>query len=283
MLRPKIMAATRASLFICNACGTQFPESTEPPKSCPICEDPRQYIPPGGQQWTTFERLRAGHRNAFQQIEPNLIGIGITPEFAIGQRALLLRTPDGNFLWDCIALLDDATIEIVRALGGLSGIAISHPHYYTSMMEWSAAFDDAPVYLHAADRECVVCPGKAIEFWKGERKEIAPGVTLVRCGGHFPGATVLHWAGGARGSGALLSGDVVAVTPDGFVSFMYSYPNAIPLPSHAIQQIAEALEPFDYEAIYGAFWDRLIERGGKTILTDSVARYLQAIAPEAGA
>jgi glyoxylase-like metal-dependent hydrolase (beta-lactamase superfamily II) len=275
------MTATRASLFICKACGTQFPESTEPPRSCAICEDDRQYIPPAGQQWTTLERLRAGYRNAFQQIEPNLIGIGITPDFAIGQRALLLRTPGGNFLWDCIALLDEATIQIVRALGGLSGIAISHPHYYASMMEWSAAFDDAPVYLHAGDREWVMRPGAAIQFWEGERKEIAPRVTLIRCGGHFAGATVLHWAEGSGGGGALLSGDVVAVMPDGFVSFMYSYPNAIPVPARAIQQIADALEPFAFDAIYGAFWDRLIRRGGKTVVADSVARYLQAIAPEA--
>ena len=277
------MAATRASLFICKACGTQFPESTKPPKSCPICEDTRQYIPPEGQQWTTLERLRIGHRNAFQQIEPNLIGIGITPEFAIGQRALLLRSPSGNFLWDCVALLDDATVEIVRGLGGLSGIAISHPHYYTSMLEWSAAFGDVPVYLHAADRDCVMRSGTAIEFWEGASKEVAPGITLIRCGGHFAGATVLHWAGGASNQGALLSGDVVAVTPDRFVSFMYSYPNAIPLPGRAIQQIADALEPFAYEAIYGAFWDRLIKRGGKKVVADSVARYLRAISPEAGA
>jgi glyoxylase-like metal-dependent hydrolase (beta-lactamase superfamily II) len=273
------MAATGASLFICKACGTQFPESLEPPDSCPICGDARQYLPPGGQQWTTFERLRAGHRNAFQQIEPNLIGIGITPEFAIGQRALLLRTPSGNFLWDCIALLDDATIEIIRALGGLRGIAISHPHYYTSMIEWSAAFDDAPVYLHAADREWVMRSSAAIEFWAGKQKEIALGVTLIRCGGHFDGATVLHCAGGAGGGGALLSGDVVAVMPDGQVSFMYSYPNAIPLASRAIQQIADALEPFAFEAIYGAFWDRLIRRDAKKVVTDSVARYLRAISP----
>ena len=276
------MPGISASLFICQACGTQFPESTEPPQSCAICEDARQYVPPSGQQWTTLERLRAGHRNALQQLEPNLIGIGITPDFAIGQRALLLRTPGGNFLWDCIALLDDATVEIVRALGGLRGIAISHPHYYTSMMEWSAAFDDAPVYLHAADREWVMRPGNAIEFWEGAQKEITPGVTLIRCGGHFAGATVLHWAGGANCGGALLSGDVVAVMPDGHASFMHSYPNAIPLPAHSIQHIADALEPFAYEAIYGAFWERVIRCGGKKVVADSVARYLQAIAPEAG-
>src|SRR5205814_3092636 len=111
---------------ICRACGTQFPESSSAPRSCPICSDARQFIPKSGQEWTTLEKLRPGHHNAFRQYEPDLIGVGTVPEFAIGQRALLLRTPQGNFLWDCITLVDDATVETISAMGGLRGIAISH-------------------------------------------------------------------------------------------------------------------------------------------------------------
>src|ERR1700719_273460 len=107
---------------ICKACGTQFPEAAEPPRACPICSDARQFIPKSGQEWTTLEKLRATHRNAFRQYEPNLTGIGTVLEFAIGQRALLLRTPHGNFLWDCITLLDEVTMEMISALGGLRGI-----------------------------------------------------------------------------------------------------------------------------------------------------------------
>ena len=95
--------------FICSACGTQYPPSDAPPAQCPVCEDERQYIPPEGQSWTTLERLRISHHNGFRQYEPGLIGIGTQPKFAIGQRALLLCTPEGNILWDCISLIDDAT------------------------------------------------------------------------------------------------------------------------------------------------------------------------------
>lgn len=265
---------------ICKACGTQFPESPEPPGSCPICSDARQFIPRSGQEWTTLENLRANHRNAFQQYEPNLIGIGTVPEFAIGQRALLLQTAHGNFLWDCISLLDEATGQIISALGGLRGIAISHPHYYTTMLEWSAAFDEAPIFLHAADREWVVQPGNVIEFWEGPRKELAPGVTLIHCGGHFAGGTVLHWEGGAEGRGALLSGDILQVTPDGMVSFMYSYPNLIPLSARAVRQIVDAVKPFAYDKIYGAWWDRDIQSNAQAIVAESAARYISALAPE---
>lgn len=266
------------SAYICQACGTQFPESAEPPRGCAICQDSRQFLPPSGQEWSTLEDLRASHRNVVQQLEPDLFGIGTTPDFGIGQRALLVRTEHGNFLWDCLSLLDDATVANVTALGGLRGIAISHPHYYTTMLEWSRAFDNAPMFLHSADRAWVMRPGDAIDFWEGKKKELAPGVTLVCCGGHFDGGTVLHWSGGAGGRGALLTGDILQVTPDGLVSFMYSYPNLIPLPARAVKGIAEALQPFAYDRIYGAFWDRTIAINAEAIVAASVQRYIRAIA-----
>jgi hypothetical protein len=48
--------------------------------------------------------------------------------FAIDQRALLVCTSHGNVLWDMIAMLDAATITLIRGLGGLAAIGISHPH-----------------------------------------------------------------------------------------------------------------------------------------------------------
>ena len=136
--------------FICDTCGSQFMPSEQPPPACPICEDERQFVPPGGQRWTTLDALARGHFNCYRQYEPGLIGIGTLPKFAIGQRALLLRAGGGNILWDCISLIDAATVEIVNGLGGLAGIAISHPHYYGTMVEWSRAFGGAPIHLHAA-------------------------------------------------------------------------------------------------------------------------------------
>jgi hypothetical protein len=113
--------------FICRTCGTQFAATEGPPPCCPICEDERQYVPAQGQQWTTLDELRQDHHNLIRSQEPGLHGIGTEPSFAIGQRALLLRTSQGNILWDCVSLLDEATVAAVRDLGGLSAIAVSHP------------------------------------------------------------------------------------------------------------------------------------------------------------
>jgi hypothetical protein len=180
-------------------------------------------------------------------------------------------------LWDCIALLDDATIAIITALGGLSAVAISHPHYYTTMVEWGRAFG-CPVYLHAADREHVMRPDRALRFWEGETDALGDGLTLIRCGGHFEGGTVLHWAGGAGGKGALLSGDIVQVIPDRrYVSFMRSYPNLVPLSMGAVDHIVTALEPHAFERIYGAWWDAHVLTDAKAALRRSAQRYRSAI------
>jgi hypothetical protein len=264
--------------FICTACGAQFTPGEAPPAHCPICEDERQYVPSRGQTWTTLPALAASHFNSYREHAPGVIGIGTQPAFAIGQRALLLRTAGGNVLWDSISLVDAATVMLLRALGGIKAIAISHPHFYTAMVEWSRAFGGVPIHLHAADRAWIMRPDPAIHLWEGDTLALVPGVTLVRCGGHFPGGTVLHWAEGAGGRGVLCSGDIAAVDPDRkSVSFMKSYPNFIPLSAGEVEAIAAALAPFAFDTIYGHYFDRVIPTGAKAVLAASVARYLAAI------
>jgi hypothetical protein len=268
------------SHFVCVACGAQFAASDAPPERCPICTDERQYVPAdAGQRWTTLEDLRAGHANRVAA-EHELTGIGTEPRFAIGQRALLVPFGERNILWDCVTLLDEATAREVEARGGLAGIAISHPHYYSAMVEWADRFE-CPIHVHADDAEWIMRPDPAIELWNGERYELGHGLELIRCGGHYAGGAVLHWAEGAGGRGALLSGDIVQVIPDRrFVGFMYSYPNLIPLPVDAVRQIGATLDAVPFEAIYGAWWGFVVPEDGKGAVRRSVERYVRAV--EAG-
>src|SRR5262245_25799897 len=139
---------------------------------------------------------------------------------------------------DCIAMLDPATIALINGLGSLKAIAISHPHFYTTMVEWSRAFGGVPIHLHADDHRWIMRPDPSIQLWNGETLKLLPDVTLIRCGGHFPGGTVLHWAKGAGGRGVLCSSDIATVTTDRkFLSFMRSYPNLIPLSAKQVTGI----------------------------------------------
>jgi glyoxylase-like metal-dependent hydrolase (beta-lactamase superfamily II) len=263
--------------FICIQCGTQFDETVQPPSSCPICEDERQFVRHAGQEWTTLDRLVRDHYNRIEDEASQLLGIGTEPEFAIGQRALLLQSPGGNLLWDCISLLDDETTAAVNALGGIRAIAISHPHFYSSMIVWAERFD-AQIFLPAADREWVMRKSPRIQFWEGTSFPPWDGLTLINCGGHFEGGTVLHWPAGASGKGALLSGDIITVVQDRrYVSFMRSYPNLIPLGATAIRRIIERIEPFSFDQIYGGWWQANVLSDAKLAVTRSAERYLRAI------
>src|SRR5205809_5863378 len=266
--------------FTCVQCGAQFDATANPPPHCTICEDERQCVHYGGQQWTTLERLAADHHNRFEDEAPQLLGIGTEPEFAIGQRALLLQSPDGNLLWDCISLLEDETIVEVNARGGIRAIAISHPHFYSAMIEWAERFD-AQIFLHAADRQWVMRKSPRIQFWEGLTLSLWDRLTLINLGGHFEGGTVLHWPAASRdggSKGALLTGDIITVVQDRrYVSFMRSYPNLIPLGASAIRRIVERIEPFPFEQVYGGWWQANVLADAKAAVVRSAERYLRWI------
>jgi hypothetical protein len=156
-------------------------------------------------------------------------------------------------------------------------IAISHPHFYTTMARWADAFD-APVYLHAADRRWVMALSARLVFWDEGPREILPGVTLIRCGGHFAGGTVLHWQGGADGRGSLFSGDILQVLPDRrHVSFMRSYPNLMPISAQVVERVVVPLAGFRFDRIYGAFAEREILADGELAVRQSAERYIRAV------
>jgi glyoxylase-like metal-dependent hydrolase (beta-lactamase superfamily II) len=268
--------------FICTTCGCQYPDSDTPPGGCLICQDDRQYVNPAGQAWTTMAAMRKNYFNAFRQLEPGLMGVGSFPAFAIGQRALIVSSPAGNILWDCISFLDDMTVTIIKALGGLVGIACSHPHFLASVVDWSHAFGNVPVYLHAMDRRYATRPDPVLTYWEGDRLELAEGINLIRCGGHFPGSSVLHWAQAAGGRGALLTGDTVQVRPDKGLTYMHSYPNLIPLDAATVRRIAATLDSWPFETLYGGWWERVIPAGAKMVMASSVEQYVKAVTGSPG-
>ncbi len=264
--------------YICVTCGNQHTATAEAPVHCPICEDERQYVNPAGQAWTTVDALQEKHHNVIKPLEPGLTEIRTEPKFGIGQRALLVQTPKGNVLWDCVSLIDAETIAALETQGGISALAMSHPHMFGSMVEWSHSFGNAPIYLHADYERWVQRPDPVIKFWDGESHVLAEGVSVHRCGGHFKGASVLLWPDGAEGRGVLLSSDTLHVTADRrHVSFMYSYPNYIPLSAAAVDRIVNAVIPLEFDRIYSHFPNLVIPADGKEAVRRSAERYKRAI------
>ena len=223
--------------------------------------------------------LARDHAVVLREEEANLVGVGVEPAFAIGQRALLVCTPHGNVLWDCLSLLDDDARQQIGDLGGIDAICMSHPHFYGANIEFAEAFD-ARVFIPRADEQWIQRASSRIELFDDEAEPV-PGVTLARIGGHFDGAAVLHWPDGADGAGALLTGDTITVVQDrDWVSFMWSYPNLIPLDEDTVADIARRVERFDFGRVYGGWWGRVVVQEGASAVRRSADRYIARLRGE---
>ncbi|MGO4689448.1 hydrolase [Glaciibacter sp. 2TAF33] len=266
--------------WICVACGLEYgglagaTDASGPPARCAICSDERQYVPPSGQAWTTSEEQEAGGTLAtLTELEPGLHEMRVQPTIGIGHRPMLVRTGSGNLLWEPPGFISPAAIRSVRELGGITAIAGSHPHLMGAMTSWSRAFDNAPIFFNAADKDWIVHPDPAITHWSGEANPL-PGIRLVQCGGHFPGSCVLLWGAGAAGRGVILTGDTIFIGPDNkTISVMRSFPNRLPLPEGTVNQILDRLEPLDYDRMYGSF-GQLVPSGARAIVRISLGRYI---------
>ncbi|KAI9009903.1 beta-lactamase-like protein [Gaertneriomyces semiglobifer] len=265
---------------ICVACGTYYPRSGSLARTnCAVCDDERQYIPVDGQSFTTLSAMRQHQdRIVFSQVEEGIYALTVEPKFAIGQRAYLIQTENGNVLWDCIPYLDEEAIQKITELGGIRSIIISHPHYYSAHKVFSDAFG-CQIFAHVHDRFWTDNAGSTITLFEEPTYSPLPGVTAIRCGGHFAGSTVLHVKRPVPDNmnrAILFTADTIMVNADRkSFSFMYSYPNYIPLPPEDISGIWEAVYPFEFDDAYGAFQNQFVKGEARRKVWESARRYLR--------
>ncbi|WP_031469460.1 hydrolase [Sciscionella sediminilitoris] len=264
------------TIWICATCGVEHPDSPEPPPGdCAICADERQYIPHEGQSWISLDQLSAQpHATVHREHGFGVHALYREPEFAIGQHSYLVQTAEGNLLWDPPNYLDAEILAIVRKLGGAAVIAASHPHMFGSQVSWSTALGGARVLVNAADRAWVRRADAAIESWD-ELLAPLPGITLVRLGGHFPGSAVAHLDDAAGGT--LLVGDTIGgAAAEGWLTFLRSYPNRIPLSANIVRRIADSLEPYAFERLFG-LGGKAIRHGAAHAVRRSAQRHIDRV------
>ncbi|KAI2628095.1 beta-lactamase-like protein [Hypomontagnella submonticulosa] len=262
------------SWLICTTCGTQFPTSNRRElTTCFICDDPRQFTPPTGQSFTTLDAIRQSAKNKCIPIsgDDRFMAIFTEPKIGIGQRAILIRTPRGNVLWDCITLIDDETIHLINDMGGLKAIVISHPHFYSTHVEWARTFN-CPVYLAAEDKQWTTQSSAHQVFIEETELDLqidgaSSGIMVLKLGGHFPGSLVSLY------DEHLFIADTLMTTPAGLgnwdtdavgtarsrpagmnsYSFMWSIPNMIPLAPEDMQRMWSILKKYDFSSTHGGF------------------------------
>jgi hypothetical protein len=259
-------------ISICSTCGTSYPADNIP-ETCTICLDERQWVPPGGQSWTKPEELLAKHSVKLNRLQDRLYEMEINPMFAIGQRALLVLSKEGNVLWDCIPLLDEMTIEFIKSKGGLKAIAFSHPHFYSNMNEWAAIFN-CPVYIHEKDEQHIMVKGKHLCLWSGNEMQLWDGMRLINIGGHFEGSSILHVPFLSK-EGTIICGDTLFLSPSKkHFSVVYSSPNRIPLPLAEMKRIKKRFDQIPFDSFYGYIKIQNLNRDVKRILETSMERYI---------
>jgi len=240
------------TIHLCATCAVETDGPRTSDQICPVCADERQYLPKGGQRWTTVtELIRDGHVLEWFEVEPGLTGLVSKPGVGIGQQTMIITSDDGNVVWDPPGLITNEAIDHVRRLGRTVAIAASHPHMFGVQLAWADALG-APVLVNAKDAGWLQRRGDPIELWSGERL-INPTVRLLELGGHFPGSCAALWSSGAEGRGVLLAGDTIMANPDGTASFMRSYPNRIPLSGAVVQRLADATDRLTFDRLYNNF------------------------------
>lgn len=263
---------------ICMTCGTQYEPGAHAPPECAVCLDERQYVGWTGQRWTHSAKL-ASTREIRVEDSAGVMTMFLGPAFAIGQRAFLIPHDGGLVMWECLSMVTEAALAQIAAMGGVKAIAISHPHFYGAMNEWSVALGGVPVYLHQADQQWVPYRTPGIRFWSGDRLALSDELELVHLPGHFAGSTGLWWKRGPRQGGSLFPGDAIQVAMDRrFTTFMYSYPNAIPLGPAALAQLELRTRDLTFDDVYGFSRGRQIIGDAKARVDASFARYRAALA-----
>ncbi|KZT21752.1 hypothetical protein NEOLEDRAFT_1138952 [Neolentinus lepideus HHB14362 ss-1] len=285
---------------ICTTCGIQYTSTNRRPyrtgdeesgDGCVICLDERQYVAPTGQNWTTWRKIEEDYKTELvsEEKDRRVVRIMTEPSFGIGQTPFVVNSYRGSVIWDCQAYLSDSAVAQILASTAdkpLLGIAISHPHFYGSSVTWARKLG-CKVFISAKDKEWFVRDDRnvaeVVEFWEGDRKVFADGLTMIRCGGHFPGSCVLHWDRSFEPpepnlptTGVVFCSDTFGIGSDhSKISFMYSYPNMIPLPPWDIQALWHSLRPFAFEDIYGAWPGNLSYGEGRSKVLKSARRFIE--------
>ncbi len=173
--------------YVCDNCGF-WQRHFERPLSCPLCLDARHVAPQAGWRFWTLEEARARFPCHWAELEPGVWRFWNDPVSGIGPSAYLVRTEAGNMGFEGGAVLSEAALDQIAALGGLQVLSASHPHAYGALWQLQDRFDPE-LALHPGD---LAWTGAVRVTWPfDETLEPLPGLELHLTAGHFAGHAVL--------------------------------------------------------------------------------------------
>jgi hypothetical protein len=199
--------------WACTNCGHWQRWPAPGPLTCPVCADVRNALPEHGFEFLTDKQV---DELVIGFCRPTAVGgvteFGTEPRFGLDSRGWVVETDDGLLGFECAPWYTAPMLAELRRMeeekGALEVLAASHVHGYGALWQLQAELEPRVVAVGVHD--LVWTKAFRVTWPADDVLELAPGLTLHRTGGHFPGHSVLH----DSRRGLLFCGDSLKVDLD---------------------------------------------------------------------
>lgn len=238
--------------FVCTNCGF-WQKFFEMPSYCPVCVDYRHVLPANGWSFSGLEEARGLGRSLFEEIEAGIFRYGTETPLGISPLGYVVVRPDGNVGFEGTGWYDDAALEHIESIGGISYLSASHPHSYGALWQLRERFEPE-VILQADDLVWATAFPPTWTF--DDRLRIGDDVELIRTGGHFAGHTILNLSE----RGIVFAGDALKfeIDPDDArlaigLSTHKAFVRRIPLTPLEVQRYRDIFVTLDFDQAWTPF------------------------------
>ncbi|MET0190942.1 hypothetical protein EV383_2583 [Pseudonocardia sediminis] len=237
--------------YSCGSCG-HWQRWFAPPPACPVCTDVRNALPDDGWDFTLDTDVARGRTGRWAEVADGVSGYWCEPQLGLGTTGWVIETDDGPVGWEAAGYYPPESIARLRERGGLVALGSSHVHGYGALWQLQDELDPEVLAVNVHDLGWT--KAFRVTWPTDDRHELAPGLTMHRSGGHFPGHCVLH----DSRRGILFVGDLLKVdlTDDGRpagLSCHKAYHAQIPLSHDEIRASRALVEQLDFDAVATPF------------------------------
>ena len=269
--------------YACTNCGHWQRWPAPGPVTCPVCADVRNALPEHGFEFLTgkqVDELVTCHWGPSPV--QGITGFGCSPRFGLDSTGWVIETDAGLVGFECAPWYSTAALAELRRMatahGGLDVLASSHVHGYGAL--WQLQLELEPAVVAAGVHDLEWTKAFRVTWPVDEHLQLAPGLTMHRTGGHFPGHTVLH----DSHRGVLFCGDALKVDLDAdggavALSAHKAFHAQIPLSHAEVRECRAVVAELEFGALFTPF------EGVVGVTTDHVVHLMDrllAAQPNAG-
>lgn len=267
--------------YACTNCGHwQRWFASAPPPACPVCSDVRNALPVDGFEFKSLKEVGDELTTSWTTAADGVTQFSCTPDFGLAGSGWVIETDDGLVGFEGAPYYSDAALDEIRRRGGLVALGSSHVHGFGALWQLQDELEPPTVFVGVDD---LVWTKAFVVTWPADEKlPVAPGLTLHRTGGHFPGHSVLH----DERRGHLFCGDSLKVdlASDGSadaLSAHKAFHAQIPLSHGEIRHYRSVVAELDFGRVFTPFESAEVSTAQVLTLLDRLTSGPPSAAPVA--